>query len=74
MPAHHTRAKTALVSIEDVSEVPSRVRAADGICLGMQILVKTAGGDVIPSVPKEIGFWNQYFSLLDIMYIIGVSW
>ncbi|MDD5218101.1 MAG: type 1 glutamine amidotransferase [Candidatus Omnitrophica bacterium] len=30
-----------------------------GICLGMQVLVKAAGGEVVKSPVKEIGFWDD---------------
>jgi GMP synthase-like glutamine amidotransferase len=37
-----------------------------GICLGLQILVKSAGGKVIPCSQKEIGFRDGYKNIFDV--------
>ncbi len=45
--------------IEELAQVTMTLEAGMpylGICLGMQVLVKAAGGDVIRAVQKEVGF------------------
>jgi len=39
-----------------------------GICLGLQLLVKATGGDVIPCEQKEIGWWDHQDKLFSIYH------
>jgi GMP synthase-like glutamine amidotransferase len=39
-----------------------------GVCLGMQLLVKATGGNVIPCDRKEIGWWDYKDKLYSIYY------
>ncbi len=45
--------------LEHIARVVENEMPYLGICLGMQLLVKTTGGSVVPCPVKEIGFRNE---------------
>ena len=56
------------VELKFIEEVLQKEIPYYGVCLGMQLMVKASGGNIIPCKRKEIGWWDHQDKLFSIYH------